>query len=105
MSSKPITVLVSVRTKPGMEEAYKKELMDVLKHVFAEPNLLNFKVNQNPHDPTRFMFYETWADRNDFETAQLNRPYRKPYLKRTKNLLAEPIQWTIWETILTLKTN
>jgi quinol monooxygenase YgiN len=71
-------VLVSVRTKPAMEEAYKKELMDVFKHVFAESNLLNFKVNQNPHKSTRFMFYETRADRNDFETAQLNRPYRKP---------------------------
>ena len=65
---KPLTILVINWVKPGCEDEYQRLLSPVLDAMRFESTFINTVVHQDIDDPTRFMLYETWSDRNDFLT-------------------------------------
>ena len=90
MSNDIIAVTVTFRVKPGCAEEFLQLLASVLDAMRLEPSFINAVLHRDPESPDRFMLYETWHDRTELIEVQLNRAYRKPYMDRLPDLLAEP---------------
>lgn len=99
MSKKPVVVFVSFQIKPGMEEAFKKEVTAMTEQVIHEPECLNINLYQAMDDLTKFMLYETWLDRDYFVNVQLQKPYYEPYLEKTMPMWLEPRGFAYWEML------
>ena len=83
---KEFAVIVSLHLKPGKEAEFLSLLMPVIDAVRLESTFINNFLHQDPEDPTRFMVYENWADRDEFLDVQFKRDYRKPYESRLPEL-------------------
>ncbi|WP_119460981.1 putative quinol monooxygenase [Rhodospirillaceae bacterium SYSU D60014] len=92
-------VIVSLHLKPGCEEEFLRLLTPVLDAMRHEPTFINAALHQDPEDPTRFMLYETWADRDDLVDVQMKRAYRSAYEARLPDLLQEPRRPKVWRPL------
>jgi quinol monooxygenase YgiN len=95
----PLVVVVSLRVKVGREEEFLGLLAPVLDAMRHEPSFINAVLHRDPEDPTRFMLYETWADREDLIAVQMKRDYRREYEARLADLLEEPRRAEIWHPL------
>lgn len=89
-----ITIIVINRVRPGCEAEYQRLLEPVLDAMRYEPTFINTILHQDSEDPTRFMLYETWADRDDFFDVQRNKSYRSEYERLLPSLLSAPREIT-----------
>ena len=64
-----------------------------------EASFVNAALHQDPDDPTRFMLYETWADRTDLVEVQMQREYRSAYEARLAEILREPRRAEVWRPL------
>jgi quinol monooxygenase YgiN len=94
-----LVAVVSIHLKPGREEEWLCLLTPVLDAMRHEPTFVNAVLHRDPDDPTRFMLYETWADRDDLVNVQMKRDYRAAYEARLPDLLREPRQAAIWQPL------
>jgi quinol monooxygenase YgiN len=94
-----LVVIVSIHVKPGYEQEFLRLLTPVLDAMRHEATFINAVLHQDPEDPTRFMLYETWADRDDLSRVQIHREYRKAYWARLPEILREPRQIQIWQPL------
>ncbi len=92
-------VVVSNHVKPGHEAEYVDLVTPVLDAMRHEKTFVNTVLNQDPEDPTRFMLYETWADKEDFLEIQMHRDYRKAYEARLPEILRTPRTMTYWRPL------
>jgi quinol monooxygenase YgiN len=92
-------ITVSIHLKPGKEAEFLGLLMPVIDAVRLEPTFINNFLHQDLEDPTRFMIYENWADRDEFFDVQFKRDYRKPYESQLPELLAEPRRIEMWRPL------
>ena len=97
--SGPIAALVVLRIRPGMEQEFLALLTPVLDAMRHEPTFINAALHRDPDDPTRFMLYETWADRTDLVEVQMQRAYRSAYEARLPELLREPRRAEVWRPL------
>ena len=58
-----IVTIVSVRVKPGMEEAFIRETVRNHEASVKEPGNLRFDVLQDDEDPDAFVLYEAYASK------------------------------------------
>jgi len=96
---KPITLIVVNWVKPNCVDEYKRlsdSVLDVMRH---EEMFINTVVHQDPEDPTRFMLYETWADRDDFFDVQMKKSYRSELERILPGLLRAPREITVFEPL------
>ncbi len=89
-----LTIIVINWVKPGCEEKYQLLLEPVLDAMRYEPTFINTILHQDAEDSSRFMLYETWADRDDFFDVQRNKSYRAEYERLLPNLLRAPREIT-----------
>jgi quinol monooxygenase YgiN len=75
--------------------------MPVIDGVRTEKTFINNFLHQNPDDPTRFMVYENWVDKDEFLAVQMKRDYRSAYEARLPDLLAEPRRVEVWQPLRT----
>ena len=94
-----LAVVVTLWVKPGYEEEFLRLLAPVLDAMRHEPTFINAALHQDPADPTRFMLYETWADRTDLVEVQMKRPYRSAYEARLPDLLRVPRRAELWQPL------
>lgn len=70
----PLTVVATLKAKPGLE----KKLGDILKTLVAptqkEEGCLNYDMHQSDEDPGVFVFHENWATRANWE-AHMKAPH------------------------------
>jgi quinol monooxygenase YgiN len=98
-SDRTLVAVVSLHVKPGREQEWLdlvKPVLDAMRH---EPTFINAVLHRDPDDPTRFMLYETWADRDDLVNVQMKRGYRAAYEARLPDLLREPRKAAIWQPL------
>lgn len=95
----PVTVLVTLRLKPGREAEFLGLLAPVLNAMRHEPSFLNAILHQDPEDPRRILLYETWTDRRELVEVQMHRPYRAAYEARLPALLEQPRQVEVWQAL------
>lgn len=98
-SDRVLVVVVSLRVKPGHEDELLRLLTPVLDAMRHEPTFVNAVLHRDPDDPTRFMLYETWADRDDLVLVQTRRPYRSAYEARLPVILREPRRVEVWRRV------
>lgn len=93
----PSPVSVVIHVKPGYRDELLRLLCPVLDAMRHEPMFINAVLHCDPDDPTRFMIYEMWADRQDLVEVQIPRTYRKRYLDRLPAVLREERQISVWQ--------
>lgn len=98
MVADPITVIVNFKIRKGQEQRFEEAIREHLPNCVADPGLERFWVYRDPADPTRFLFYEDWADRASFE-ASMKAGWRGPYMAATEHLWDEPRAYTVWERV------
>ena len=94
-----LVVVVSLHVKPGHEDEFLRLLAPVLDAMRHEATFVNAALHQDPEDPTRFMLYETWADRDDLVEVQMKRAYRSAYEARLPEILREPRRAEVWRPL------
>lgn len=88
---RPVMVVVYVRTRPGMEDEAKKEIMEIADPIRGNRDCLEYRVYQDRRDPDSFVFYEIWVSEEAFE-AHLDRRYMDHYKTRVDDLF-ESRRW------------
>ncbi|GAA3079443.1 putative quinol monooxygenase [Pseudonocardia yunnanensis] len=91
-----IVMIVSNHVRDGHADEYLQIVQPVLDAMRHEPTFLNTALHQDPADPTRFMLYETWADRDEFFQVQMKRAYRIAYENRLPEILRTPREIRFW---------
>jgi quinol monooxygenase YgiN len=89
-------MIVSNHVLDGHVEEYLRLVRPVLDAMRHEPTFIGTTLHQDPDDPTRFMLYETWADRAEFFEVQMARTYRAAYERRLPEILRTPRAIRFW---------
>jgi quinol monooxygenase YgiN len=94
-----VVVVVSIHVKAGREQEFLRLVTPVLDAMRHEATFINAALHRDPEDPTRFMLYETWADRDDLVEVQMKRDYRGAYEARLPAILREPRRAEVWRPL------
>lgn len=62
----PLSMVVSIQALPGQEAAVEAALLGVVKQTRAETGCVQYDLHRDADRIGRFVFYETWATRNDW---------------------------------------
>jgi len=100
MAGSQVTVLAMFKAKPGLEERVREELLKLVAPTCAESGCINYDLHQNSDDKAQFMLYENWVSKKDLD-AHLEMPYLEHFKSIADEILAEPLQITIWQMIST----
>ena len=98
MADKKLTVVARIKAKPGMEATVQEALMALVGPTRSEAGCINYDLHQSQDDKTLFLFYENWTDKKDLG-EHLAMPYLKGFLDRADELLAEPVNISLWDMI------
>lgn len=98
MKDRRVTVIARARSRQGMEEKLKAELLALVAPTHAERGCINYDLHQSADDPAHFMFHENWESRAALD-AHLATPHLTAFRERAPDLLAEPMEITLWESV------
>jgi quinol monooxygenase YgiN len=90
MKQDEFALVVDVKTKPGLEQEYERLMLEVVERQTTESTFVGTTVHRDPDDPTHFVIYEVWRDRENFETIEKKRSYRDRYEESLSRLLDRP---------------
>jgi quinol monooxygenase YgiN len=90
MSTPLLTVIVHIKSKPGMEERMNQTLQEVIAPTRQESGCITLDLLVDKNDPNHFVLYENWKDRSALD-AHFQQPYVKQALKTYEEISAEPI--------------
>ncbi len=97
MPEKGVILVATVKAKPGQEDAVRAALLTMVEPTRKEEGCLCYKLHQAKEDPTRFMFYEQWARREDLDAHS-----RSAHMKALGPKLegkTEPSELTFFELV------
>ncbi|MEY4386170.1 MAG: hypothetical protein RLY20_1453 [Verrucomicrobiota bacterium] len=95
---KHLTVIATMRAKPGQEAALRAAVLALVPITRQEPGCINYDLHIATDDPGRFMFHENWTSKRHLDD-HLARPHLTAFIAKADTLLAEPPQITLWEQI------
>lgn len=98
MAEKKLTVVARIKAKAGMEAKVKEELLALVAPTRKEAGCINYDLHQALDDKSLFVFYENWLSKKDLD-EHLQMPYLQAFLAKVDDLLAEPVDITLWEMI------
>jgi quinol monooxygenase YgiN len=98
MADKKVTVFARIKTKKGMDESVKQELMALVAPTRSEKGCINYDLHRSMNDRSVFMVYENWVSKEDLD-KHLAMPYMRDFMEKAKKLLAEPADIALWERI------
>jgi quinol monooxygenase YgiN len=67
MSHQQVTLIATLRAKPGFERRLGELLLPMVEPSRAEPGCLNYDVHQSDRDPAVWVIYENWRSRADLD--------------------------------------
>ncbi|WP_395672314.1 putative quinol monooxygenase [Inquilinus sp.] len=91
-----VAIIVTLHVKPGREAEFLDLLAPVLDAMRHEPSFINAVLHRSPDDPTLFMIYETWADRDELVQVQIPRAYRQAYVAALPDVLRQERGVSVW---------
>lgn len=98
MAEKKVTVLATIKAKPGLEEKVRDALMALVPQTRKEPGCINYDLHRSIDDKGLFMFYENWVSKKDLD-EHLQMPYLQDFLGKADEILAEPVDIKLWEMV------
>jgi quinol monooxygenase YgiN len=78
-------VVAEIRAKPGKERALREITLPLVAQVRSEPNNLLYFLHEDRETPGRFVFYEIFASRADFEAHNVT-PHVQAWFARLPDL-------------------
>ena len=99
MNVTPVTVVATLRARPGQEAAVREALLALVPITRHEPGCLNYDLHQSPDHPGHFLFHETWETKQHLD-LHLARPHIQEVLARADELFAEAPAIALWRRIL-----
>lgn len=79
------SVVAEVRAKPGKEDELRAATLPLIDLVRSDPKNLAYFLQEDRASPGHFVFYEVFANEQDFE-AHNNMPYVKAWLAKLPEL-------------------
>ncbi len=98
MADAQVTVLARLRAKPGMEARVREELHQLLAPTRSEPGCLNYDMHQSTTDPALFVFHENWTSEDALQ-RHFESPHIQRWLQLADDLLAEPLDLSLWKRV------
>ena len=98
MTNGKVTVVARIKAKPGMEAEVREVLMALVAPTTREKGCINYDLHQAADNKGLFMFYENWCSREDLD-EHLGTPHLQAFLGKAGELLAEPVDISLWEMI------
>ena len=98
MAEGKVTVIARIKAKADRAQRVKEELLKLLAQTRAENGCINFDMHQGATDPAQFLFHENWTSEAALK-AHFETPHIKTWLKQAEELLAEPLEVTLWNRI------
>lgn len=98
MAEKKVTVVARITAKPGLEATVRQEVLNLVGPTRAEAGCINYDLHQSSEDPAKFMLYENWVSKTDLD-EHLAMPHLEAFKAKADELLAEPLDITLWEMI------
>jgi quinol monooxygenase YgiN len=99
MPEQTVTVIARARAKEGKHEEVESALMDLIAPTREEPGCISYVLHQSPDDKNSFVFVENWANQMALD-EHLQKPYLQDFLARSEELLAEPLDVSLWHQIV-----
>ena len=85
MGSGAYAVVAEVRAKPGKEGELRAATLPLVAEVRREPNNLLYFLHEDRESPGRFVFYEIFATKADFDAHNAT-PHVQSWFARLKDL-------------------
>lgn len=99
MNDKKVTVLATIKAKPGSEEKVRAAILEnLVPPTRKEPGCINYDLHQSLDDKTLFMLYENWVSKKDLD-EHLAMPYLQDFRGKADDLLSAPVDIKLWEMI------
>jgi len=98
MAEQKVTVLARFRAKPGLEQRVRQEILSLVAPTRAEAGCFNYDLHQSSEDPAQFVLYENWRSKKDLD-EHLAMPYLAAFLAKADQILAEPVEITLWQMV------
>lgn len=99
MATKQVTVTARIKVKKGMEEILKQELQPIVDLTRSEEGCINYDLHQAADDQSLFMLHENWVSQEILD-QHLELPHIKALGEKAKDILAEPLEVTVWQQII-----
>ena len=99
MSERTLTVIAQVKAQANKAEEVESVLMDLIGPTREEPGCISYVLHQAKDDPCTFLFVENWASPMALE-EHMQKPHLQAFLARADELLAEPLDVTLWHQIV-----
>lgn len=100
MADKKVTVVAKFTAKPGLEDTVRQEVLNLVGPTREEAGCINYDLHQSLDDPAKLILYENWVSKDDLD-KHLTMPYLEAFKAKADELLAEPLDITLWEMIST----
>ena len=101
--SKPVTVLITSRIKPGKMETAKFELEAIIKTVIErESACKGIGVYDNPDDPQQLQIIEKWDSKEIFLGRHMQEPHMIAFMKVAESFLDGKAEFTFWNEVLSM---
>lgn len=84
-------VVAEVRAKPGQEKALREATLPLVAKVRGEPNNLVYFLHEDRVTPGRFVFYEIFASKADFEAHNAT-PHVQAWFGRLPELAEDGVK-------------
>ena|ERR1700686_11630 len=98
MANRKVTVVARIKAKPGLEDTVREVLLALIPPTTQEKGCITYDLHQSVDDKTLFMFYENWCSREELD-EHLGTPHLQAFLGKVDELLAEPVDISLWDMI------
>jgi len=98
MSMPPLTVVATIKAKPGKEAELQQALLNLIPTTRQEPGCIRYDLHEAVDDPASFVFLEAWASKQHLDD-HLARPHLTEFLGKADELLSQPPEITLWKQI------
>lgn len=96
MTEKYLTVVAQIKSRPGMEQRTREELIKLIEPTRLEEGCIRYDLHFSQSDPSEFLFFEYWTN-----AEALARHSKSDHLTKFKvvaeELLEGPTKITLWD--------
>jgi quinol monooxygenase YgiN len=96
--SAPLTIIATMRAKPGQEARARELLLSLLAPTRAEAGCINYDLHECTATPGQFMFHENWTTEAAL-AAHLKTPHIAELLRLAPEILDAPPELTYWKPL------
>jgi quinol monooxygenase YgiN len=100
MADTTVTVVASIRVRPGTEERARTMLQSIVEPTLQEPGCLAYELHASITEPTEFMFYERWTSADALAAhAASTAPHRLALRQHLGDLIDDTPRVTRWRSV------